>query len=115
MPRDYRLYLEDILGAIKRIERYTKNLDFTAFSADEMRIDAVVRNLEIIGEAAKHVPAEQRALVPMIQWRKIAGLCDIAAHQYFGISLTIIWDVVAHHLGDLQHAVMFLLADSDKV
>ncbi|PDW01148.1 HepT-like ribonuclease domain-containing protein [Candidatus Viridilinea mediisalina] len=115
MPRDYRLYLDDILESIRRIERYTKNLDFATFSADEMRIDAVVRNLEIIGEAAKHIPPEQRALVPKIQWRKIAGLRDIAVHQYFGISLAIIWDVVKLHLDDLKHAVMFLLADTDKV
>jgi uncharacterized protein with HEPN domain len=105
MPRDYRLYLDDILEAIARIDRYTSDLDFAAFSADEMRIDAVVRNLEIIGEAVKHIPQSQRELATTIEWRKIAGLRDILAHQYFGVSLPIIWDVVCNYLSSLQTAI----------
>ncbi|NCC30878.1 MAG: DUF86 domain-containing protein [Chloroflexia bacterium] len=65
-----------------------------------MRLDAVVRNLEVIGEAAKNLPQAQRDLAPTIAWRKIAGLRDIVAHQYFGLNLTIIWDVVQHRLGN---------------
>lgn len=114
MPRDYRLYLEDILEAIARIERYTSGVDFAAFSADEMRIDAVVRNLELIGEAAKNIPQAQRDLTPDIELRKIAGLRDIVAHQCFNLNLAIVWDVVEHHLGDLRAAAIALLAsDSD--
>ena len=110
MPRDYRLYLEDILEAIARIKRYTIGVDFASFRADEMRIDAVVRNLEIIGEAAKNIPQVQRDLAPTVEWRKIAGLRDIVAHQYFGINLTIIWDVVENRLSDLRSAAVALLA-----
>ncbi|MBU6335642.1 MAG: DUF86 domain-containing protein [Chloroflexi bacterium] len=110
MPRDYRLYLEDILEAIARVERYTSDVDFVTFSADEMRVDAVVRNLELIGEAAKQIPRVQRDLMPAIEWRKIAGLRDIVAHQYFNLNLAIIWDVVEHHLGDLRVAATALLA-----
>ena len=110
MPRDYRLYLEDMLEAITRIERYTIRIDLAAFQSDEMRVDAVVRNLEIIGEAAKHIPQLQRDQAPAVAWRKIAGLRDIVAHQYFGINLAIIWDVVTNHLGDLQHAATALLS-----
>lgn len=75
-----------------------------------MRVDAVVRNLEIIGEAAKHIPQLQRDQTPAVAWRKIAGLRDIVAHQYFGINLAIIWDVVTNHLGDLHHAATTLLS-----
>ena len=110
MPRDYRLYLEDILEAITRIERYTNGIDLATFQSDEMRVDAVVRNLEIIGEAAKHIPHSQRDQTPAVEWRKIAGLRDIVAHQYFGINLTIIWDVVTNHLGDIQQAATALLS-----
>jgi len=64
MPRDYPLYLEDMLEAIARVERYTSGVDFAAFSADKMRVDAVVRNLELIGEAAKNIPQARRDLTP---------------------------------------------------
>ncbi len=64
MSRDYRLYLEEMLKATAKIERYTRGLDFAAFSGDKMRIDAVVRNFEIVGEAVKHIPLEQRSLAP---------------------------------------------------
>ncbi len=86
------VYLEDMLEAIARVERYTSGVDFATFSADEMRVDAVVRNLELIGEAAKNIPQAQRDLTPAIEWRKIAGLRDIVAHQYFNLNLAIIWD-----------------------
>lgn len=109
MPRDYRLYLEDILEAISKIDRYTSGIDLAVFQSDEMRVDAVVRNLAIIGEAAKHIPQPQRDLAPAVAWRKIAGLRDIVTHQYFGINLTIIWDVVTNHLNDLQQAATALL------
>jgi len=98
-----------MLEAITKIERYTSGIDLAAFRADEMRVDAVVRNLEIIGEAAKHIPQRQRELAPAVAWRKLAGLRDIVAHQYFGINLTIIWDVVTNHLRDLQQAAAALL------
>jgi uncharacterized protein with HEPN domain len=110
MPRDYKLYLEDILEAAQRIERYTHGIDFATFSVDEMRIDAVVRNLEVIGEAAKNIPQAQRDLAPAVEWRKIAGLRDIVAHQYFGIDLNIIWEIVQSRLPDLRREVTALLA-----
>ncbi|WP_129626070.1 DUF86 domain-containing protein [Candidatus Oscillochloris fontis] len=114
MSRDYRLYLDDILEAIQKIRRYTSGIDFTTFRTDEMRIDAVVRNLEIIGEATKHIPQIQRDLVPTIDWRKIAGLRDIVIHQYFGVNLVIIWDVVENHLDALYHAISGILAAEDE-
>ena len=90
MPRDYRVYLDDILEAVSRIQSYTSGLTHTQFSADLKTLDAVVRNLEIIGEAIKKIPDEVRTKYPDVEWKKIAGLRDILI---LGIDTEIIWDV----------------------
>jgi len=90
MPRDFRVYLEDILGAISKIRRYTDGLSKQGFAADEKTLDAVIRNLEVIGEAVKQLPADLRARQPGLDWQKIAGLRDILIHQYFGIDVDIL-------------------------
>jgi len=115
MPRDLRLYLEDILEACERVASYTEQVDFASFAADRMRVDAVVRNLEIIGEAVKNIPEAQRALAPAVEWRKIAGLRDVVAHQYFAVNLTILWDIIENRLGQLRHetAALLRLLDGD--
>jgi uncharacterized protein with HEPN domain len=94
MRRDFRVYLEDILGAITKIRRYTAGLSKEAFASDERTLDAVVRNLEVIGEAVKQLPSALRAREPGVEWQKIAGLRDILIHQYFGIDADILWDVI---------------------
>lgn len=114
MPRDYSLYLEDILAATQRIERYTGGLDFTAFSADDMRVDAVLCNLHIVGEAAKQIPQAQRDLAPTVEWRRIAGLRDIIAHRYCGVDLRIVWEIIGQRLPDLQREVAALLAGASS-
>ena len=85
MSRDLRLYLTDILIAGEKILRYTKGMNFENFVADERAFDAVIRNLQIIGEAVKNIPDDVRELNPEMEWRKIAGLRDILAHAYFQI------------------------------
>lgn len=104
MSRDYRLYLDDIIEAIDRISEYVKGMDYEAFAADQKTIDAVVRNLEIIGEAAGHLPEPAKESVLEIDWRKITGLRNILVHEYFGISKPIIWDVVQSKLAELKAA-----------
>jgi uncharacterized protein with HEPN domain len=114
MPRDFRVYLEDVLGAIGKIRRYTKGLSRPAFARDEKTLDAVVRNLEVIGEAVKQLPAELRAREPSVDWQKIGGLRDVLIHQYFGIDVDILWDVIQNKLPALEVSVSALLHEPDR-
>ena len=109
MPRDYKLYLEDILAAIERINSYTRSVDFKTFQNDSQKVDAVLHNLEVIGEAAKNVPMDLRTAYPDIEWRKIAGLRDIIVHEYFGVSVEIVWDIIQNKLPDLHKGVKEIL------
>ncbi|MGK7946592.1 MAG: DUF86 domain-containing protein [Microcystaceae cyanobacterium] len=94
MSRSLRLYFDDILIAGEKVIRYTMGMNFTEFVADERTFDAVVRNLQIIGEAVKQIPLEMRSRYPQVEWRKIAGLRDVLAHSYFSLENETIWDVV---------------------
>lgn len=101
MQRDARVYLEDMLVAAEKVAEYTKGLSFQQFCADSKTFDAVLRNLEVIGEAAKNITDDMRSRYPAIEWRKITGLRDILIHEYFGIDEDIIWDVVQNKVPEL--------------
>jgi len=109
MPRDSSVYLEDILTASERIASYVEGYTRESFGEDPKTVDAVVRNLEIIGEAVKQVPAAIREQAPDIEWTKIAGLRDVLIHAYFGVDLDIVWDVVTNKVPGLAHQVKALL------
>ncbi|MGD0621312.1 MAG: HepT-like ribonuclease domain-containing protein [Thermacetogeniaceae bacterium] len=109
MSRDPRLYLDDMLDAIENIQNYTAGLDFPAFQKDRKTLDAVARNLEIIGEAAGRLPNPYRAATPEIDWRKITGLRNILIHEYYGVSLPIIWDIIQNKLTPLESSCRKLL------
>jgi len=83
--RDYILYLEDMLTSMERIESYIDNKKFDDFENDNLLIDAIVRNFEVIGEAAKHVPQEIKVKYNNMPWDKMYGLRNLIAHEYFGI------------------------------
>lgn len=95
-------YFEDILESIAKIRKYLGETSFYEFLENEMLIDAVVRNLEIIGEAAAHVSLEIRIKYPEIEWKKIVGLRNILIHDYSGIDLDIVWDIVKNRLNLLE-------------
>ena len=105
MSRDEVMYLRDIADSCGRIGHYTQGLSRAELIGDQKTYDAVVRNLEIIGEAAKHISDDLRRELPEIEWRKIAGMRDMLAHAYFGIDNDILWDVVQNKVPDLAAAV----------
>lgn len=111
MSRNLTLYLDDILTSIAKIQRYTAGMTWDTFVADELTFDAVVRNLQIIGEAVKNIPAEMRDQYDQIEWRKIAGLRDILAHTYFAVEDEIIWDIVQTKLDDLRECIATMKSD----
>lgn len=110
MSRDYKVFLDDILKAINKIQKYTINLSFEDFSKSELIIDAVIRNFEIIGEAIKNIPDDLKQRVSKVEWKKIVGFRDILIHQYFGISINILWDVIQNKLELLKDQINSLLS-----
>lgn len=106
MPeRDWRLRLEDMSVAIAKIERYTADMTFADFQADERTVDAVLRNFEVIGEAARHVPPHVTVATPGVPWAKMRALRNVVAHAYFGVNLPIIWETIVRRLPELKAAL----------
>jgi uncharacterized protein with HEPN domain len=106
--RDPLVLLEDIMLAIQKIGRYTSQMDHDAFLTDELVIDGVARNLEIIGEAARQLPEEFRRNHTEVPWTQIAGLRNRIVHDYFGLDLEIIWEIIQHDLPELEKQIRTL-------
>ena len=111
MPRDYKIFLEDILEAAERIISYTGNPAVADFTKDPRTLDAVIRNLLVIGEAVKSVPASVREKHPSVEWRKWAGFRDVLIHEYFGIKPNVIRSVVEEKISALHDQVKNILAE----
>ena len=114
MPRDYKQQFDDILQAITFIREYIKDMDYKAFEADRKTQDAVIRNLEIIGEAARILPDEVRDKATEIEWYKIIALRNILIHEYFGVNLDRTWKVVSEDIFDLKEKVVKVKEDLEK-
>lgn len=107
--RDYRLYLLDIMEAIRKITKYTDEEDFETFIKDDKTVDAVIRNLEIIGEAVKNIPEEVKEEYPDIRWKDIAGMRDKLIHDYFGVDYELVWKVIKEDMLELREKVKGIL------
>ena len=108
--RDYRLRLADIAECCEKISRYTAGMNIDQFEIDEKTFDAVVRNLEIIGEASNHIAPQIRNLHPDVEWRKIIALRNIVVHAYFGVDIDIIWDLVENKVPELLDQIRHILS-----
>ena len=100
--RDASLLIEDMLDSARKIARYVTGLDYDAFLADDKTTDAVVRNLEIIGEATRQLPDDYREAHPELPWAQMAGLRNRIVHDYAAIDLELIWEIVQHSLPALR-------------
>lgn len=107
--RGIKLYLEDIQDSIRKIEKYARGSSFDEFSRDEQLIDAVVRNLSIIGEAVKNIPKEIKAKNPDMAWNEIKGMRNKVVHEYFGIDEEILWKTVQDDLPIFKKQIAKLL------
>jgi len=106
--RKLDVYFEDILESIAKIEFYISGVTKNQFENNEEKQDAVIRRLEIIGEAVKHIPDHIRKEYPSIPWKQIAGLRDIVIHEYFGVSISRIWSVLINDIENLKQAIISL-------
>jgi uncharacterized protein with HEPN domain len=108
--RDWRLYADDIIDSCGKIRRVVSGMTREEFLDDDVRRDAVIRNIEIIGEAARHLPEELRAAAPQIPWRLVMDMRNLLAHAYFGVSPLVVWDTATTQVEELEKTVRAMLA-----
>ena len=109
MKKDDTVYLHHILDAIELIEEYTEGMSETEFHSHSMAHDAVVRQVEIIGEAARNISEEYRLSQPDVPWGKMSGIRNKIVHEYFNVNLSIVWDTVQEDLPTLKRILVEIL------
>lgn len=108
--REWEFRILDILKSIDKIDRFAKGMTLLQFKKNELVIDAVVRNLEIIGEASKSIPLSIRRKYSQIPWEQMAGMRNILIHEYFGVDLKVVWYTIKKSLPSLRKQLMQLKA-----
>ncbi|MEK9149736.1 MAG: DUF86 domain-containing protein [Candidatus Desantisbacteria bacterium] len=109
--REAKLFIADVLEAIQKIENYTHKMSYEEFMKDERTKDAVLRNLEVIGEAVKNIPNEIKEKYLKVDWKAISGMRDRLIHGYFGVSFPIIWETVTDELPTFKENIEEVLKE----
>lgn len=104
------VYLRHMLAAIEKIDLYLTGVDYEVFAANDMMIDAVVRELEIVGEAVRNLSTAFIEKYPDIPWRRVKAMRNVLIHQYFGVDLKVVWDTCRSNLPQLKSFVQSRLA-----
>jgi len=112
--REWRLFTEDIFESIGLIEQYVENMDFDKFKSDRKTIDAVVRNFSIIGEASKNIPDEIKQRYSNIDWKGVVGFRNRIVHEYFELSLDVMWFIITKELPLLKTQMKQILEEQKK-
>jgi uncharacterized protein with HEPN domain len=107
--REWKLFIEDIIESVELIEKYTSGMNFTDFKSDRKTIDAVVRNFEIIiGEALTNIPNDIKNKYSNVDWKGVIGLRNRIAHEYFGISISVIWTIIKNELPSFKKEIIII-------
>lgn len=107
-------YISDLLNAINEIEEFIAGMDFQAFSTDKKTTNAVIRSLEVMGEAAKQIPSDMRKKYPKVPWKRIAGMRDKLIHQYWGVDLEIVWTVITEEIPPVKPLIENVFNDLEN-
>lgn len=112
-PKDL-IRLQHILDAIEEIEKYTLEVSFSDFEQNSMMLHASVRQLEIIGEASNHLSNEIIATYQTVEWKQIIGFRNLLIHEYFGVDIAVVWNVIQFDLPHLKNEIITIISDFKK-
>lgn len=105
-----KIRLQHILDAILEIEDYVKNIDYAAFSKNSMIRFACIKQMEIIGEASNHISDEIKSKFTTVEWEQIVGMRNIFVHEYFGVDLKIVWEIIKNDIPDLKVKILEIVS-----
>lgn len=114
MNRNITLYIKDILQNMRDAEEFIRGMNYEQFAADKKTLNAVLRSIEVIGEATKHVPEELRAEYPAVPWKEMAGMRDKVIHAYFGVKVKTVWLVVQERIPSIKPTIEKVLRDLER-
>lgn len=114
MRRSHLHFLDDIKEAAGNIQTYTKGMSYKQFHSDRLTRDAVIRNFEIIGEAAKNLPDDLKARYPAVAWKQLAGLRDILAHGYFRVDYEMVWGIITEMIPGFKKDIAGILKEEER-